>query len=508
MMQRELLLLQPLEQNEQTRENYRRMLATLVLDQVDFEFDEHNQLPDELPGDLSLYRNVLIYAEDYAHYAKRLAHDFPDADAYERKQSQDNHDYRFTPSRDGQRRLFVRPLATLCQDRQWAVLYWAMHLTMQSPGFKARQLARSDQRVFQQLFDRILNQWDTLAKESRLRPLKGKGKPQAWSEYTGILQRTLMDLSVVTGDERFHDIAEQSVRLYLADSETPNAPRTGDQFSIVESVVQLYEKTREPALRRFIQLRLKQRQENWQLWRGCYGLWPDDQWLRDSTLQTMVVPGVRAANVLTDSDIDRESIDQQAIHQAKLTEQLLRDEENGLYRFGSDGATRHTPLLIGHSSFWHLFALANLLTHLPRDTNGYQDVSGIFQRLAEALADVQDADGLWHGLLDQPDATIGDVIYTGGIVGALYRGLSLGVLEREPFEAVARRGLDGLKLRNFAGYAVGGAWGCALSPSPRYYMERPYGQDLHFGSWQQLYPMVAFLNDAQCDAVQAGSAEG
>lgn len=79
------------------RHCYGLLLAQLVLDQVDFEFDEHNRVPSDLPDDLGRYRNVLIYAEDFERHAARLARDFPDAAAYHARQARRAHPTDFTP---------------------------------------------------------------------------------------------------------------------------------------------------------------------------------------------------------------------------------------------------------------------------------------------------------------------------------------------------------------------------------------------------------------------------
>lgn len=487
----ELLVLTPRHRDAPSLLAWQRLLATLVLDGVDFAFDDYGQVPDELPDDFEPYRNILVFTEDLDHHRASLRPAFPDLDAYLRMQQEDGNRYRSTPSASGGTRLFVRSLMEMQRGRHWCSVYWAAQLRLPSPHFITRQCARSDDLVFEQHFQRIAANTENGHENvplSRMGTIMGSRVQ--WCEASGIIQRTLMDLGDLTSNETYWRIGADSVNRYLQETDWNAVPSHGDPWSIVESVVQLYERTHEPRLLEFIRLRLAQRDTHWTKWRGCFGLCRDDQWLRDSTLATMCVPAVRAARLLSPSEA--RAIDDQAVHQCLLTEELLADPRTGLYHFGSDGR-RTTPTLVGHGSYWAIFTQAMLLTHLPSEHEGFTGVADIFRKLARALARVQGPEGLWHTHPDRAESSTGDVIYTGGIVGALLRGLSLGLLDATEFEPVVRRGLDGFKLRNFAGYAVGGAVACALNPARRYYDDRYVWEEFHFGSWQQILPMVEAL---------------
>lgn len=479
------------------RHCYGLLLAQLVLDQVDFEFDEHNRVPSDLPDDLGRYRNVLIYAEDFERHAARLARDFPDAAAYHARQARRAHPTDFTPSRDGERRLYIRPLAQLITGSQRGPLYWSMRLTMGAEGFRSRQLARPDRQVWDQALARFLAavedpNWDRLYPPCKCGPLLGR----EWTEVSCLQQLICLELGDLLDEPRLRRIAEQSIRRYLAEVDWQEVPDRSDRWALVAPVAYLYEKTGEAELLEFLRLRLRQREQAWGSWRGCYGNWPDppDQWLRDSSLLCMVACAVAAAAKLDDADgIDRQAVFRQAVHQALLTEHLLRDPATGWYRFGADGRGMITPSFATHSSYWHLFALTMLLAHLPEETPGRDQVVGVYRRLAEALARGQDEQGMWPMHLDRPDPGMGDAGYTAAITGSLLRGLTLGLLDPQQFEPVARRGLDGVKLRSFDGYLAGGVVGCQLSPSPRYFYSRTPWEELNAGTWQHLFLLTEAL---------------
>jgi rhamnogalacturonyl hydrolase YesR len=492
-MKRELLILQPRTRIEKWDSAYYKLLAHLVLEGVDFEFDGQSQVPCELPEELGDYRNILLFTEDLPYNLARLKPAFGDVDAFAQARLRDGNNFRFLLSKDGKTRLFVKSLLAYLNTGVLSEFYWAAGLTMGSPHFCARQLARSEDLVINQALNRVeatpadMDMNLAQAPFCSLRAIMGAGTVP-WSEFSGILQRCLIDLGNLTGRKRLTELAVGSVHRYLKETDPQEVPVHGDYWSLVESVQALHEITQEDELLQFIRLRLAQRQSSWKLWRGMFGLWPDDRWIRDSNFACMIVPAVRAAKY---SD-DPAAIYDQAVYQARTTEELLRDADTGLYHFGSDG-TRRTPGLLGHGSYWHMFAFSQLLTWLPRAHPGYSEVSKIFRRLASALAGLQGESGLWHQHLDRPETSTADAVYSGGIVGALYRGLYLGVLGKEKFEPVARRGFDGLKLRNFDGLSAGGAAATTISPAPRYYTDKYTWDALHYGDWQQLFPFVEYL---------------
>lgn len=488
---RELLVLSPRTRAERWEQSFDRFLAGLVVDGIDLEFDSNNELPSDLPENLSAYINTVIYLEDLDHYRSRLERDFPGLNDARLRREQERlisgkkHPISPLISADGRRRLF---LMSLIQDAPRFELGWYAELTPMSESFVRRQLGRSDEHVFEQLFARLTTDPAKMCPWKCRFSVLFQSEAGKWSEYHAILQRCLMDLGEVTGRRQFSDMGVQSIRLYLSQMDPSDPLICGDPWSITESIVQLYEATGEPQLLEIIRHRMDLREKHYKPWDGMYGLWYDDKWVRDSSLATMVVPAVRAAKYLASA----KAIYDQAVHQATRTEKLLRNEATGLFHFGSDGK-RRTPTLIGHGSMWHMFAYCNLLTYLPREHPGFDDCAQVFRRLARALAKVQGPQGLWHQHLDRVDSSMGDILYSNAILGAIYRGITLGLLDEDEFGPVSRRALDGVKLRSFAGYVVGSSVSTGLSLTSRYYLTRPFNVEFGYGGWHQIFPMVENL---------------
>jgi len=499
-MKNELLILRPRGEYEDREPNWYRCLANLVLDEIDFAFDDAGDVPVDLPDDLSSFDNVVIFTEELPLHIDRLRIDFPEVDKLIERCKADGNPYRFATAARGGTRLFIRPLSALRSNRAWTSIYWAAHLTLPSPAFRQRQLKRSDELVTRQLIDRIVDAAKSPLLSSRDTMPRSRmhgsimGEKVGWCEASGEVQRAIMDLADLTDNDALWQVGEKSLRRYLDETDWNVTPPNGDPWSIMETAVQVYERTKEADLLRFIQIRLEQRDAHWQLLNGCFGLWPEDQWLRDSTTSTMVVPAVRAAKFFP-AEFARVIYDQ-AAHQAAMCEQLLRDDATGLYYFGADDE-RHSPTVFAHGSYWHIHTFANLLTHLPTTHRGHAATAAIFTRLANALANVQGDDGLWRPQLIHPECGVGDIVYSGVILASLFLGLTLGVLDRATFEPLCRKGLDGVKLRNYSGLAAGGTVACGLSPSPRYFFERPNFEELHFGGWQQIVPFVESLRYEQ-----------
>ncbi len=478
-MKHELLALEPRTHFEKWQDCYYDWLATIVLDQIDCELDDEGNLPKELPADLSQYDVVWVYEEDLPHYRARLEKEFDGLDGRLKE--------------NGKTRLFTRSLARNHTIRDLCTPFWNLEIHSETTTFKAHQLARSDEQVFEQLFARFeaftldtpFGSYYENFPRVRCAVLQGKD-PGCWHEATGTLQRCLMDLAQLTGRRHFWELGAGSVRRYL-EQRPPDAKDT-DSWSLIESIQQLYEVTGEAPLLERIRATMRLREKKWCMWDGMWTYSPDHKYVRDSTLGTMVMPGVRAAKYMEDA----RAIYDQAVHQSKRTEELLRDPATGLYYFGGDGK-RHTPTLIGHGSYWHMFANVGILMYMPKDHPGYEEVANVFRRLARAVAKVQGPEGLWHHHADRIDTSMPDVVYTGNMLGCIYRGLTVGVLDRDEFEPVARRAMDGYKLFSFRGCLAGGSPAMPISGSRRFYLENNCMSELFYGNWQQMWPIVGYL---------------
>ncbi|MBD2866978.1 glycoside hydrolase family 88/105 protein [Paenibacillus arenilitoris] len=109
-----------------------------------------------------------------------------------------------------------------------------------------------------------------------------------------------------------------------------------------------------------------------------------------------------------------------------------------------------TPTYVpwGRGNGWVLFSLSELLEALPRRHAAHGELLGFFRELSAGVLDVQGASGLWHQVLDEPDA-YEETSCTAMFVYAYARGLRLGLLpEKQGYERAAERGWRALAERS------------------------------------------------------------
>jgi unsaturated rhamnogalacturonyl hydrolase len=81
----------------------------------------------------------------------------------------------------------------------------------------------------------------------------------------------------------------------------------------------------------------------------------------------------------------------------------LQDEKTGLFNHMWDWQTGQlTPVLWGRGNGWVLMALANTIEMMDRNHNAFAALQQIALHLAHGLRTVQDRDGLWYTVLNDP----------------------------------------------------------------------------------------------------------
>jgi unsaturated rhamnogalacturonyl hydrolase len=101
--------------------------------------------------------------------------------------------------------------------------------------------------------------------------------------------------------------------------------------------------------------------------------------------------------------------------QVTVMEEHARDSVTGLLYHGwdesktqlwADSITGCSPSFWGRGVGWYAMALVDILDYLPADHPGRPKVIAILQRLAKAIANVQDSVyGTWYQVLDQGTRT-------------------------------------------------------------------------------------------------------
>jgi unsaturated rhamnogalacturonyl hydrolase len=136
-------------------------------------------------------------------------------------------------------------------------------------------------------------------------------------------------------------------------------------------------------------------------------------------------------------------------------EQNARDPKTGLLFHGWDESrqqqwankqTGTSPHFWGRAMGWYSMALVDVLDYFPEQHPRRQELIGILQRLAAAVAKAQDpASGVWYDIVDQPNrkpnykeaSASSMLVYT--LAKAVRKGYIL-----EKFKANAQKGFDGI----------------------------------------------------------------
>ena len=126
-----------------------------------------------------------------------------------------------------------------------------------------------------------------------------------------------------------------------------------------------------------------------------------------------------------------------ALRQLLLHHKFLSDG-HGLYYHGYNGAAKNHMSAIrwGRANGWIIYSTAAMLEIAP-DWEGRAEAEEALRRHADALCKVQDADGGFHTILDDPDSYI-EISATAAIAAGVKLGIRIGVLTEEYLEAAEK----------------------------------------------------------------------
>ncbi|PZD94514.1 hypothetical protein DNH61_18795 [Paenibacillus sambharensis] len=138
------------------------------------------------------------------------------------------------------------------------------------------------------------------------------------------------------------------------------------------------------------------------------------------------------------------------------------------FKFG-----RATGVPWGRGNGWVLFSLAELLAAMPVEHQDRGWLEGFFRELCEGYLPLQDEEGMWHQVLDDP-ASYAETSCTSMFVYAIAKGMRLGWLAAEDrYRMAVQRGWQGIagKAVDDEGNVYGVCRGSGYSFSPLYYKE-------------------------------------
>ncbi len=143
-------------------------------------------------------------------------------------------------------------------------------------------------------------------------------------------------------------------------------------------------------------------------------------------------------------------------------------QPNGLFHHAPD-----TPFFWGRGNGWMAAGLAELLRSLPESHPLRPRILAGYRKMMATLLALQGPDGLWHQLLDHPEAW-GETSCTGMFTFAFITGVRQGWLEPATYAPAARRGWLALARHlNADGDIDDVCVGTGTKNDLQYYLERP-----------------------------------
>ena len=109
-------------------------------------------------------------------------------------------------------------------------------------------------------------------------------------------------------------------------------------------------------------------------------------------------------------------------------------QPNGLFFHGDEG-----HFFWGRGNGWMAAGMTELLRDLPKDNPNYPRIMEGYRKMMAALLKYQDANGLWHQLVDHPEAWP-ETSCTGMFTFAMITGVKNGWLDEGTYGPAARKG--------------------------------------------------------------------
>ena len=129
---------------------------------------------------------------------------------------------------------------------------------------------------------------------------------------------------------------------------------------------------------------------------------------------------------------DAKYTDRGVLHVLAHAEKL--QQPNGLFHH-----TMKSHHFWGRANGWAAAGMAELLKGIPQDHPKRDQVMLLFKKMMKGLLQYQDENGMWHQLIDHPDAWA-ETSCTGMFVYALATGVGQGWLSETPYRQAAERG--------------------------------------------------------------------
>ena len=353
-------------------------MALMVEFGVDFAFDDGHQLPGALPDDLSGVKAVACNRADLDTHTNgplgTKLRAFADAggvvQGYGGPADQSPIDEDRTRG----------ALDMLCASAD---------LTRNHPRLRQRLQARR----FRELYDVLLTPYF----ERQIEGAFTKGLDAIFNEpYAYNILHTMEAFAEYDPDRGWHEILREVLDRILGLSEPDLA--NIDRTTGLPVFVRMSETTGDPKYRDFAALLTRRVAETFPRLAGVVVLKP---W-RDRNLWNESLAHFPPACVAV-GDPDLVEL---AIHTAHTLHELNYEASRKLwYHWSAPGAdeNRRGPAIWARGQAWALTGLVGILRHLGEDHPDRPALVGYINEIIEGLAATQNAEGLWHNVVDMPD---------------------------------------------------------------------------------------------------------
>ena len=187
---------------------------------------------------------------------------------------------------------------------------------------------------------------------------------------------------------------------------------------------------------------------------------------------------------------DKESKDffmNDAVNQVLEFKKQVWDPEANLYCHAKYSSSSAKLPHWSRANGWAIWAMSDVLMHLPKTHKNYSQILNQFQTHAKSLARFQNERGFWPNVLDYPnskDEVSGTAIFT----MAMARGVSNGWLDKKIYEPIVLKGWKAIKSQIDADGTVHNiCMGTMCSEDVNYYLNRPFFDDDTHGLFAVLF---------------------
>lgn len=203
--------------------------------------------------------------------------------------------------------------------------------------------------------------------------------------------------------------------------------------------------------------------------------------LWDDTLYMTVLFVAKQGVMRGDDALVQESVRQYLVHLKYLT-----DTATGLFYHGWSfiSLNHFAGALWGRGNAWFTAGLVDYLDIVPLCGGVRLALLSALERQADALARYQDADGMWHTLINHPESSYAEASATAGFAYGLLKSVRLGYLKGEKYRACAMKAAEAIiRLIDEDGVLQMTSGGTCAGDTLDYYRNiplgvHPYGQSM------------------------------